>query len=726
MKKGWKKTIILTAVILALVVIAAVALLLFMRRRNVQTLIQQQNYVASRLLEMGDYEEGRQLAASSEQSSPNAVSEELLVLAIVFQEDYDSALRYAALYNENDGDAVLSALCQEVEEYQQALEELSADEYAVDWEAVEELEEDFQSELLILLLQVQESISVKKDSAAVLSMINLLSSDSVSASDTTDNSLLSKKVETLSSLKTGNYSEALETAQELLAGDSSFENRALVSNIAAAGGASDSGLVSQNSEVQALKTEKSELQSQLYELQTQYEEAASDSKKLNIQSQIEKKEEQIAQKDDEIRTTPAKQAINYIETTTPVTQRNTVSYQIELAQLYYQADNEEKAEEILLQLFKEDPDGSGMDGLLLEDLLENYQDSGLSDETKQAWERIADLLNLMDSNYSGWYYSGSGETFYDFVMALLDQKFNGLIIRQIDATNFPTVRVTVNVALDLDEELEEKDFTLYDMGVEVSDFTLLDQESLKADEDLSVVLVVDHSGSMSGTAMEDTKSAVASFIRDMDEDVDLGLVIFDSSAEVVSSLGSSHSELLRGISLVEAQGGTSIYLGLELAGEELMSASGRRVIILLSDGNDGDTGKIDQVLETLNNHNIYVYTIGFGGADTEYLSYIASQCGGKFIEASSSELLTEIYASIGQYIQNDYVFEFTAVTDTENYSRILRVEADISDAYAEREYDVGVPLEDILSEDEQTPLADYFKQIGGSFMGTEEDAQDAD
>ncbi|MCD7842994.1 MAG: hypothetical protein LUG56_11050, partial [Lachnospiraceae bacterium] len=121
-----------------------------------------------------------------------------------------------------------------------------------------------------------------------------------------------------------------------------------------------------------------------------------------------------------------------------------------------------------------------------------------------------------------------------------------------------------------------------------------------------------------------------------------------------------------------------------------------------------------------------VYTIGFGGADTEYLSYIASQCGGKFIEASSSELLAEIYASIGQYIQNDYIFEFTAVTDTENFSRILRVEADISDAYAEREYTVGVALEDILSEDEQTPLADYFKQIGGSFMGSEDALDETD
>ncbi len=66
--------------------------------------------------------------------------------------------------------------------------------------------------------------------------------------------------------------------------------------------------------------------------------------------------------------------------------------------------------------------------------------------------------------------------------------------------------------------------------------------------------------------------------------------------------------------------------GFQMAGDELMTETGRKIIILLSDGEDGDTSKIDGVLRQLHQSNIYVYTIGFGGADTEYLSYIANSC----------------------------------------------------------------------------------------------------
>ena len=44
---------------------------------------------------------------------------------------------------------------------------------------------------------------------------------------------------------------------------------------------------------------------------------------------------------------------------------------------------------------------------------------------------------------------------------------------------------------------------------------------------------------------------------------------------------------------------------------------------------------------------------------------------------------------------------------------------DVNDAFAEREYYVGVPYDDIAAEQDKAPLADYYQQIGGSLMETE-------
>lgn len=68
---------------------------------------------------------------------------------------------------------------------------------------------------------------------------------------------------------------------------------------------------------------------------------------------------------------------------------------------------------------------------------------------------------------------------------------------------------------------------------------------------------------------------------------------------------------------------------------------------------------------------------------------------------------------------NDYVIEFTAQTDTENFSRHLEITVKSNNSHSGKDYHVGVPLEDILEEDGQRPSADYFKQIGGSDMDAE-------
>lgn len=728
-KKKISKPMIIAGIVVLLVVIVVVVIQL-LRVYRMETLVQQQNYVASRLIEMGDYEQARILAAQNDQVKENSVSKELLVLATAFQSDYETAMQYVERYLEKGNDEVLESARTIMSQF--LAEEVLLDSKDFSYtELCDNLKSNVRDGLLRLLLQVQENIHVRRNSENIQAMLDMMSTQGMGLNSQTiealanDNSTLSQKLKTAYAIQTGDYTKAFELAENMFKDNDSFENRAMLANLIAKHG---SYIQSDDTTLMDLRTRQQELSSQLSSLQNQYAQSTSESEQRRLNRQIENVQASIEDNNDAIQAEPVRRAINFIETTTPVMERNTVAYKLELAQLYYQASDRERAKEYLVEVIKEEDDGLEPATLLLKDFIRVYQimngqesrPAYLDSQTLNVgviWNRIAQLLNFIESGY---YYEES-ESFYGYVLSVLDELYNGVIIRNIDATEFPIVRVTINVAMELEEELKKSNFSVTEMNSPINDFEILNMEDMELEGDMSVVLVVDRSGSMDGTRMDDTKKAVSSFIRNVGDNIRVGLVTFESSARVDCPISDSRNPVLQAMQAVNANGGTSIYSGLQVAGTQLDGESGQKIIILLSDGEDGDASRIDEVLDELSRKNIYVYTIGFGGADTEYLSYIASKTRGKFIQADSSEVLGEIYSAIGEYMVNDYVLQFEIVVDPDNFTRIVNVSVDVNDAFAEQEYSVGVPYDDILEEQNETPLADYFRQIGGSWMNSEEE-----
>jgi len=640
------------------------------RQYQIENLKEQQNYMASRLLEMGEYEQGRTLAVQNNQMRENSVSKELIVLAAGFQADYESGIQYADAFLQSDTDTIIQNA---KDIYQYLLEEsvyISDVDETVYQEEDKKPDQALFEQLMELLFKTEEQIHAKIENETLQAMLDVMSMGTASTSESIailekDNSILSKKVQASYSLQTGNYEKAFADAESLLKKTGIFEYRALLANIVALKGTglnqAEAGNEVSNSKIQA------------------------------------------------------KKAINYIETTTPIIYKNSAAYDMERAFLYFYADKKEKAKELLMEVLVDVEDGSDTVAMLVSEITQTYRQSNSwnKDQYMQVcWARIEQLLYFIeDSNYGNM----EEHVFYAFLLETMNSLYNTLIIREIDSTDFPIVHVTVNAAFESDK-LQKDDFHLADMGIMMKDFSVEHAEKTDSTETVSVALVVDHSGSMDGQPLEDTKNAVSSFVREINTDTRVSLIAFDDAAQVVVPMTDYKNAILQGIRTIYSGGGTSIWSGLQAAGDELLSETGKKIIILLSDGEDGDTAKIDEVLDLLNQRNIYVYTIGFGGADTNYLSYIANKCNGKFLQAQSSEMLGEIYAQIGSYMVNEYVITFTAVTEPENFTRICNLSLNENVAFAQKEYHVGVPYEKILEEQDRKPMADYFKEIGGSRM----------
>ena len=131
-----------------------------------------------------------------------------------------------------------------------------------------------------------------------------------------------------------------------------------------------------------------------------------------------------------------------------------------------------------------------------------------------------------------------------------------------------------------------------------------------------VVLVLDVSGSMAGTALEETKKAAVNFIDMMlGEDASIGIVTYSSSASRLSDFSLNQNVLTTIASNMSTGGWTNIEDGLKEAYSMLRESSAKKkIVVLMSDGlpNTGKTGNtLIAYADEIKNDGIIIYTLGF-------------------------------------------------------------------------------------------------------------------
>ena len=168
---------------------------------------------------------------------------------------------------------------------------------------------------------------------------------------------------------------------------------------------------------------------------------------------------------------------------------------------------------------------------------------------------------------------------------------------------------------------------------------------------LSVHIVLDTSGSMSGPAIHDAREAAKAVVEKLAPGDDFSMVTFSDSAHLLipdGPLGPRRAQALERIRQVQADGGTNISSGLDLAYAQAHSAGipadAVRIVMLLSDGhaNGGDTDpqRLAQRAATAFQEGVQTSAFGLGGDfDAALMSRIADRgAGGYYYLADSSQI----------------------------------------------------------------------------------------
>lgn len=183
-----------------------------------------------------------------------------------------------------------------------------------------------------------------------------------------------------------------------------------------------------------------------------------------------------------------------------------------------------------------------------------------------------------------------------------------------------------------------------------------------------IVLVLDTSGSMSGTPIEETRKASEEFVSTiLKEDASIGVVTYEQSATRLSDFSQEETWLTETVTNIDSGGGTNIESGLSEAYSMLSNSDAKKkIIVLMSDGEPNEGKQGDDLIEYANqikDQGVLIYTLGF----------FENMDG----EKGSAQYLMEKMASDGCHYEvasaDDLVFFFGDVADQINGQKYIYV-----------------------------------------------------
>ena len=402
-----------------------------------------------------------------------------------------------------------------------------------------------------------------------------------------------------------------------------------------------------------------------------------------------------------------KRAINYLEFNKPENSESNIAYNLQMAHLYYGINDYEQAKQYLDKIFGEKEMDTGQTLGAEAYLLREAYVIGKEEEDSQSFNSLYD--QLMSSLYQNIIPGYTDYGFRNYLEDYFHDLLGGIQIQSLDDSEFPVIQAKVHTISD-ELELSEAANIFKDSGDDVKDLTIEKQEISK----LYICYVLDVSGSMQGDRIENAKSAINQSIMNVSDDTEIALVSFESNAMIRSGLTTSKSRVIGVLNGLVASGGTNIASGISMAADVLAGVEGTKVIILLSDGQDGNASMLPAALDKVAAEDINVHTIGLTGSDKEYLSHISESSSGSFVSVDNSYELAKIYDEIQNYMQTSYRVTYK-VSDETDQMRYLDIRSSGKEPTHERIWYSTVEEEtDMVDYSKIEQSAEYFKQTGGT------------
>jgi VWFA-related protein len=219
------------------------------------------------------------------------------------------------------------------------------------------------------------------------------------------------------------------------------------------------------------------------------------------------------------------------------------------------------------------------------------------------------------------------------------------------------------LSLPTKESLGPASVRVTENGVPVQGVHVIHQGT--AGSQTAVVLAIDASASMQGTAIQDAVSAARAFVSHMTPGEQVAIVTFNNKVNVLQSFTNDKAKVTSALEqLPKLAVGTKIYDALDQSAK-MVSDTGlaNGAVVLLSDGTDvGSSATRSQVLKELRSQHVRVFSVGLVSPqfNRKGLEGMAAGSRGQFAAASNPSELAPIYATLGQRLAREYLIQYVS------------------------------------------------------------------
>lgn len=218
----------------------------------------------------------------------------------------------------------------------------------------------------------------------------------------------------------------------------------------------------------------------------------------------------------------------------------------------------------------------------------------------------------------------------------------------------------------------------YVMGLGKKDFTVLDNNAQQeitffsdTDAPVSLGVLFDVSGSMSGEKIQKARKALSRFINTSHPNDEYFLIAFNSRAQLLLDRTRDGDAVLQKLTLVNPRQNTALYDAVYLGIERVTRGSHqKRALLIISDGQDNSSRyNFGEVRRLMKESDVITYAVGIidaGDAASQvgmqgqaFLDELTSVSGGKSFYPTNDIEMDEIFDRISIELRHQYSIGYT-------------------------------------------------------------------
>ena len=305
---------------------------------------------------------------------------------------------------------------------------------------------------------------------------------------------------------------------------------------------------------------------------------------------------------------------------------------------------------------------------------------------------------------------------WPFTIVSAQEEAPQIRITQVDNSQFPNVTVYVSVTNTAGEPvgIDPATIEIYENGqlmqpVDIQGGGEVGEESIP----VTTMLVMDISGSMDkNDKLAAAKEAAKSYVSQMQSGDQAGLIAYDTQVYTIQPLTADIAALNSAIDGLQTGSDTAMYNALVEAEKALEGVSGRKTIIVLTDGLDNKSqSTVDDVTAGIGESGLTISAIGFGdvstvgqtGLNEAALKSLAEKTGGIYGFATDSDALKGLYQQQSRVLQSEHLITYVSPsTLRDGINRNLTVSLTGGVTSVEGQYNPGGVLPEVSSRSSTT------------------------